>query len=328
MGSIKNSCFFFLFVLAFTSSCSAEDDDRFIDIIKDSITVENDHHFNILIIGDSFSRDAFTYVPFVMEDVCQDITLDMDILYIGGRALNYHYDYLSKDTPGFILDLYTSAYGYWTSYPKVRGGDVIRSKEWDLIILQEGSNTTRSYAKTQPHVQNLSDYIHLIQENVEIAFMLSPAKPEGSSALGEYTSDEVWYMNVTTTKQLLDNNDVDCMIPCGTSIQNARQTSLDQYGYFGHLSYDGNHLQEGLPCLIEAYTAAETLFKFFEIQKTIDSCNLIVTQAWVSSKKIPGQHGLVIEGDENDYSLCKKSALLAVDNPFTISSPSFITTSK
>ena len=321
MGSIKNSCFFFLFVLAFTSSCSAEDDDRFIDIIKDSITVENDHHFNILIIGDSFSRDAFSYVPSVMEDVFSGIFINMEILYLGGRALNYHYDYLSKDTPNFILDFYTSSSGYWISYPNVRGKDVVQSKKWDLIILQEGSNTTRSYTKTQPHVQNISEYLHMVQDSVEIAFMLSPAKPEGSSALGEFTSDEVWNMNVTTTKQLLDNDDVDYIIPCGTSIQNARQTNLDRYGKFGHLSYDGNHLQEGLPCLIEAYTAAETLFNIFKIKKTIADCNLLVTQEWVSSKKIPGQHGKVIEGTDEDYSLCKKSALLAVDNPYIISFP-------
>ena len=326
MKFFSQSLFLLFLILSFTTSCSAEDDEiyNYNEVRTDTIPIEGKRPLNILIIGDSFSRDAFSYVPSVLEDVDSSIIVDMEILYIGGRALNYHYDYLINNITNFILDKYVSETGYWKSSSVLSGIDVIRSKTWDIVILQEGSNTTRSYVKTQPHIKNLSEYIHSIQDDVKIAFMLSPAKPDGSSALGSYTSDEVWYLNVTTTRQLLENGDVDYMIPCGTSIQNARQTSLDKYGDFGHLSYDGNHLQEGLPCLIEAYTAAQTLFDIFEVDKTIDDCQLEVTQSWVIKKGIPGRHGKVIEGDKNDYNLCKKSALLAVDNPYVISTPSSV----
>lgn len=324
MRVLKQSWFLLFIILAFTTSCSAEDDDKYISGKRDSIPDDPKINLNVLVIGDSFSRDAFSYVPFVMEDVSPGINVDMEILYIGGRALNYHYDYLINKKSQFVLDQYLTEIGHWVSSSNASGEDVIRSKTWDLVILQEGSNTTRSYDKTQPHIQNLSEFIHLIQNDVTIAFMLSPAKPEGSSALGSYTSDEVWYMNVTTTKQLLDNGDVDIMIPCGTSIQNARQTSLDKYGDFGHLSFDSNHLQEGLPCLIEAYTAAQTLFDFLDIKGLIENCQLTVSQDWVIKKRIPGRHGEAIEGTKEDYVLCKKSALLAIDNPYVISTPSAV----
>jgi hypothetical protein len=328
MQCFRHSWFLLFLIIGFTSSCSAEDEEGYVikpDKNENRDTIVNNEKtvFNILIIGDSFSRDAFSYVPSVMEDVFPGINIDMEILYIGGRALNYHYDYLSNNKKQFVLDQYLSSLGHWLSSYNASGEEAIRAKEWDVVILQEGSNTTRSYEKTQPHIQNLSKYIHLIQDDVPIAFMLSPAKPEGSSALGNYTSDEVWYMNVTTTSQLLENGDVEWIIPCGTSIQNARQTSLDKYGDFGHLSYDSNHLQEGLPCLIEAYTAAQTLFNLFEVDKSIKNSKLKVTQDWVLKKRIPGRHGEVIEGNEDDYELCKKSALLAVENPFVISSPSY-----
>lgn len=321
MRALKPSWFLLFLIVAFTTSCSAEDDDKYIKGRKDSIPDDQKININILIIGDSFSRDAFSYVPFVMEDVYPGISVDMEILYIGGRALNYHYDYLINKKSQFVLDQYLTGIGHWVSSSDASGEDVIRSKSWDLVILQEGSNTTRSYEKTQPHIQNLSEFIHLIQNDIKVAFMLSPAKPEGSPALGSYTSDQVWEMNANTSRQLLNEEEVDYIIPCGTGIQNSRRTIVDRYGDFGHLSYDGDHLQEGLPCLIEAYVAAQTFFYIYGIDASIENCGIETTQKWVNSKHIPGKHGSAINGTPEDYRLCKRSALLAVDKPYEIQVP-------
>ena len=241
----------FVFLLAFIStSCSAEDptDPFYTEERAKKVTKE----YNVLVIGDSFSRDAFSYAPSVIENICPNLAINMKILYLGGKALNYHISYLNNNKY-FTLDTYDPYSGKWsTNNNSTIGEDVVNERVWDLIILQDGSGAIRSYEVTQPHVDQLTQYLRQRQPFAKIAFMLSPAKPEGSSALGSFTSDEVWGMNASTTLQLLENDDVEYIIPCGTAIQTARRTSLDQYGDFGHLSYDGNHLQEGFPCLIEA----------------------------------------------------------------------------
>lgn len=322
MKTVRYVWFLLIFSLFWGSSCSAELDWEYINpVVADSDVVSDKRELHILVIGDSFSRDAFSYAPSVINNLCPNVIIDMEILYLGGRALNYHWNYLISNTENFTIDSYTTVKGRWSSSFYQSGEKLIRSQKWDVVILQEGSVTVRNYEKTLTNVQNLKKFIQSLQEGVKFAFMMSPAKPDGTPALGSYSSEEVWRINASTANMLLEEGEVDFVIPCGTAIQNARQTMLDKYGDFGHLSYDGNHLQEGLPCLIEAYTAAQELFMFFNIDTSIEKSNLKITQEWVNAKNIPGQHGKVIEGTEDDYENCKKSSLLAVGYPYYLSNP-------
>lgn len=312
----KSGWIFLFSLVLISTSCSAEGpDDPFYNEEREQNVTKV---FNILAIGDSFSRDAFSYAPSVIENICPNLAVNMKILYIGGKALQYHISYL-ENNKFFTLDRYDPYSGKWsTDYNCIIGEDVICERTWDLVILQEGSNTIRSYEKTQSHVTQLRDYIRQRQPFAKIAFMLSPSKPDGSPALGELTSDQAWEMNTATTSTLLDNNEVDAIIPCGTAIQNARRTDIDKYGDFGHLSYDGDHLQEGLPCLIEAYVTAQFFFNLYGINASISTCSIDTSQQWVDSKHIPGKHGSAINGTPEEYLICKQCALAAIEHPFDL----------
>ena len=312
MGKGLTNILIYFSLVVILTSCSSSSDDDFYEQSKDCA-------IHVLVFGDSFSRDAFSYVPFIMEEMCPGLTIDMEILCLNGKSLHYHIDYLNKNKSDFVLDLFTSYSGRWNTMSGVSGEKVISSKVWDLVVMQESSIAIRDYAQTQSRIDSLSNYIKEKQPNVKLSFMLPPAKPDSSPALGNYTSDEVWEINKKNSYKLLVQNRVNYVIPCGTGIQNARYTSLDDIGDFGHLSYDGNHLQEGLPCLIEAYTATQLLFDMLSIDASIMNSNLRITQQWVYNKNIPGQHGSVITGTTYDYELCKRCALLAVENPYQIS---------
>lgn len=320
-------CLGLVFLFAFLASCTAEE--NLDDFLKNeersqinAVRIEQGHEksdYHILVIGNSLSRDAFSYVPAIMNDVCNDKTFKVDILYRGNKALSDHWNSISNSVADYTLDSYDTDNSKWQLHTNVLARNIITSQYWDLVVLQEGSGRARSYDLTQPSVHHIAGYIREIQPNVNVAFMINPPHADGYSDLGEYTSEEVWMQYVQTARQLLDNNEIDYIIPCGTGIQNARKTYLDSLGVFGHLSYDGRHLQEGIPCLIDAYTASQSLFNFFNINSSIESCNLIITQQWVNNSKIPGQHGKVIEGTDEDYSISKKCAINAIESPFSLS---------
>ena len=270
---------------------------------------------SVLIIGNSYSRDAFSYVPYIIESSLPSVSVELDILQIGGVSLDTHLGGLLDGSPIFILDKYTSGKPYWTSKGDISANAVMGKQDWDMIILQEGGIVARSYDVTRSNVSGVVGYCKLFYPKVPVYYMLNPTHPVGSDMLGEYDSDEELTVFAGVAEQLVSDGLVDNIIPCGTAIQLARRTYLDNLGDFGHLSYDGRHLQEGLPCMIEAFTAAQYIMDVLRLEGSIEDCQLKVNQSWVSSSYIPGQHGSVIDGSDDDYALCKRCALNAIASP-------------
>ncbi len=273
---------------------------------------------SVLVIGNSYSRDAFSYVPSVIEELCPDLYLDFKMLYMGGVTLNTHLTYIKDNNPLLYLDEYDSYEKVWRTWEYVSGLDVISSYSWDLIIFQEGGNKGRHFSDFKETINSLLGCCQNFQCWAKYAFMLNPTHPLGNSSLGDMGSDNEWILNVEAAKSVLNETDVEFIIPCGTAIQNARRTYMDSYGAYGHLSYDGNHLQEGIPCLIEAYAAAQKILDVFGYEVSIGDCEIQVTQNWVKEKNIPGQHGGVVKGSKQDYDLAKRCAVEAVKNPYSL----------
>ena len=255
-------------------------------------------------------------MPFIIENLCPDVELSVHILYIGGVALNTHRQYMEKHLPFFTLDSYTSSKAKWKCQKKVSADSVIPLCQWDCVILQDGSIAARRYETIVDNIVPIKNYIELLQQNVPFAFMINPSHPNGSSTLGNFTSEEEFIMYATASKELQEGRIVDYVIPCGTAIQNAKNTYLDKLGNFGNLSYEGKHLQEGIPCWIEAYTAAKFLIDQYRLSEKSDQVHMKVTQKWVIDKNIPGRHGVVIDGRDTDYRLSMLCALKAINNPF------------
>ena len=278
----------------------------------------NTSDFKVLIIGNSYSRDAFSYVPPILESLSPDMQIEFEILYIGGAALDKHYNNLINNQASFILDTYRSEFSKWISTSNYAVTADLITLNWDLIILQEGGKTALSYEKTKIDIQNIINYIKSYNHDVKFGYMINPTHPVGSENLGSYESDEEFVIISDTARKLKEDGVVNYIIPCGTAIQNARKTYLDNYGDFGHLSYEGRHLQEGVPCWIEAFTAAKVLISQFGLHEIYNPEPARITQKWVKEKKIPGQHGKVIEGRESDYRLAEICALKAISSFYTI----------
>lgn len=325
---MHKSLFILTLLLSIVLSCTADDDfeaTQRTNCAADTVAVAPDKknlaetgEYHILVIGNSFSRDAFSYVPALMQNICPNIHVDVDILYRGGVHLNSHWASICDGLKDLTVDYYSTDNGYWTTFYNQSGSELIASCQWDLVVLQEGNIWCREYAKTKPDIDNLTNYIRSVQPSERFAFLFVPAQPNGNTSLGDYTSDEAWALFVQTAQTLMLNGDVDYVIPCGTAIQNARHTQLNMLGNFGQLTYEGTHLQEGIPCLIDAYAATQSLFNIFGIDASIADSDLEVTSAWASTQNIPGAHGRVITGCAEAYRISKECALQAIAHPYEL----------
>jgi len=280
-----------------------------------SYTELHKREMNILIIGNSFSRDAFSYSPILTELSCRGIQINMSILQIGGVDLDTHYRGIINDDDVFILDQYTTQRGKWISTKNVRASSILDSFKWDLVILQDGASSSRDYTSVRQNIINVKTGLGKSSSAAEYAFMIIPPFIEGSASLKGLSPNKDFLDLYECANRLLNEKFVDYLIPCGTAIQHARNTYLDSLGDYGHLSYDGRHLQEGIPCLIEGYVAAQFFIDFAGNEGSIEDNELIITSSWVKDKRIPGQHGDVITGTKADYDLCKECALLAIQYP-------------
>ena len=217
---------------------------------EQSYTELHKREMNILILGNSFSRDAFSYSPILAEFSCRGIQINMSILQIGGVNLDTHYSGIINDDDVFILDQYTTQRGKWISTKNVRASSVLDSFKWDLVILQDGASTSRDYTSVRQNIINVKLGLGKSCSAAEYAFMIIPPFIEGSASLKGLSPNKDFLDLYECANRLLNEKFVDYLIPCGTAIQPARNTYLDSLGDYGHLSYDGRHLQEGIPCLI------------------------------------------------------------------------------
>lgn len=98
--------------------------------------------------------------------------------------------------------------------------------------------------------------------------------------------------------------------------KSALSTSLDDLGEMDHLSYDGTHTQEGLPCLLQTYVAACWLFDRLGMGRSVYGCPLRITEAILDTINVPGANpspytGYVITGTDAENLLAQGVAIKA-----------------
>jgi len=276
---------------------------------------------SILCIGNSYTQDALSYVPFVLERVFDRLEIHLYILYKGSCYLENHWNNIESSIPAYNLYLFLSENGVWKSSGKKSVQDIMACEMWDLIVLQQESSRSISFGTYQPYLNNIINWLKDQQSHFRTAWLLTPAHADGYGQSKSRTSEQMWELVAANSKKLLDDGIVDYVAPCGTAVQMARRTSLDALGTYGHLSYDGLHLQEGLPCLLEAYAFSKFLLDQIGIESDINRYDLEVTQEWVNAKKIPGPHGPVITYDAVQHDLIRECAAWAVSSPFVLPEP-------
>ena len=281
----------------------------------------------VLSIGNSFSLDALSYVPFIMNSVAPQIYLKLDIMYIGGGSLNEFYNALDsttwapvdEGTPTNFIHYWSHGAKPWDARRDVPMTSVIDSHPWDVIVLQQQSNASRDYSTYQPYLSQIIDWLdEKVTWEHQYAWLITPSYPDNLPRLAPDTSSVQMFERILECVRNVQNDTgIELLLPCGTAIQNARTTPLDSLGDFGHL-FDYLHLQDGIPCLIEAYAATAALLARYGLSDRVWTDTTWINQQWLHFNNIQEINGLPVGMSEENRAIAKQCAIKALENPLSI----------
>lgn len=289
------------------------------DVYAQNLSAQRE--IRVLSIGNSYSRDAFSYVPFIMHGIAPDVKLTFGIMYFPGMSLKGHLDRITDEASVYEYDKFMPQSGAWKTVKKVTAESIVKDEPWDIVILQQASTDSKNFATYQPYLDGIINWLYgELAHPVRLGWLLTPAYPTGYSLLNDYgiTSDGMFNMISGCAKRVVDSTPVDFVIPCGTAVQNARCTPLDSVGNFRHLSFEGRHLQEGLGCQVEAYVAVLSVLSMTSPYMSIFGDRTRVTSDWVVGKNIPGPDGKPVGSTDANCAIAQKCAVMAFKHPFEI----------
>ena len=195
----------------------------------------------ILLVGNSFSVDTMEHTANIASNLgIKDI--NFCTLYVGGCSIDMHYKHAVADMP--IYKLYTNIGDGWSCEEEFTISNAVILDDWDWIVIQHGTYGTSRYTSPECY-DNLTPLIRYIKErapkNTKIAFNLTWIGEPTSNhhEIVSYNGDVATMRQKlieVTKKMVLENPQIDLLIPTGTAIENARTSQI------GLLTRDGYHL--------------------------------------------------------------------------------------
>lgn len=284
---------------------------------------------NICVIGNSFTLDSFQYVPAIARDL--GVSINIVQIYKGGSAtwqISTYKDILVDNTASFNIYQYDHNSTSWSVIKNNNSGKFSDVKalynHFDFVIINQYSVANVSEVDTVEPSQLLVTW--LVQDPVfkgaKFGFFASPVYANGYenlTTLGFNNSQEMWMAQTEVNKKAILSA-FDFFIPANTAIENARtNASIDALGTFGHLSYDGQHLQEGLPCFISAVTSLYVLLEQILGYKVSTGTAINPDSTFLSTENIQGIHGACVGISNMNKSLAYHCVKAAIEQPYQIS---------
>lgn len=290
----------------------------------------------MLCIGNSYTQDNMSYVPFLMQRLCPDIELTMGISHYSGAKIDDYIGFFENNTRVLMyskIGPYDTAWTTWgTNTTTVSDNqktikEILADEAWDIVTIQQGSGYMASWSTFSNLNEWIDDIMTYLRSQGLRKVRLGWLMPQMRKPL-EYTSQNYTYANmIDCVQQVVATSPVSFVIPCGTAIENARHTSLDSLGSYaseapdskGHLCYDNQgHLQEGLPCLCGAYAAVIKLMELAGEPYGILAENTWPNDDWRSGKNIPIPHGSAVGMNATSLYMAQKCAVAANKKPYEV----------
>ena len=290
--------------------------------------------FKVLCFGNSFTEDSMGYVPSVIRNITPNLDLSIAIAYIGGSPLAQHLaNFLGEpqQVEGNTYNpmnytIHKSVNGSaWSTIPGQSIDAILESEEWDIITFQQSGSTAPSdwniYYK--PFIFKLQkalfNKLTKSKKKTRLGWILTQGAYFGS----DETALSKWQGTAENAKKIMKQTGFDVLFPFGTGVQNLRSTSLKVLGDGSahNLCADNGHLQEGIGCLVAAYTNALVIAQLAGYNVGIVGETTRPDKSFLEQIKMPGQNlgtsGVIGITDKNCY-LAQMSAIAAIKSPYEV----------
>ena len=217
----------------------------------------------ILAVGNSFSDDATTWLPDLLEGAGIHNVI-VARLFIGGCNLERHCRECENRTPNYKY--YKSTGNEWVTVSKQATIlDGIEDEPWDIITMQQSSPLCGVPDSYDPWTERLAGIIrkHCSNPDVVLVWHQTWAYSRSSThrAYPTYGNNQMIMYNkiLECTDNLCGRFDFATVIPSGTAVQNARWSHVIFDGK--DLTRDGYHLNKGYTRYLAACTWFEALIR-------------------------------------------------------------------
>ncbi|MBR6282800.1 MAG: DUF4886 domain-containing protein [Muribaculaceae bacterium] len=270
----------------------------------------------ILSVGNSFSLDAFLYVPYLMIEAAPEVDITIGILMQSGGALQTQHFKLTNDVQYFYFK-WTRSKGYWEESTRI-GREVLAEEPWDVVVLQQLSQLSTNYNTYTAPLDGVLAWLRNQGYQGKLGWLLTQSYANGYYPLADgsvttssgqplRTSDEMAAAVAQCAKRVMEDYDFDLLLPCGTAVQRARHTTLNSEGDFGGLTADGFHMQEGIGRYIEACAVTYALLT---PEARLGDIN--VRNSW----NCPYPHSSITGMSPTNQALARQCAQDAAINPY------------
>lgn len=261
----------------------------------------------VLAIGNSYTQDNTFYIKTILE--AAGVPEDNYCVYVAiaaGASLAYWEQRYQLDAIDSLWRV-----GGALNIPVAKGTlhDLLH-QEWDVIIMQQYSGDAPDYNTYQPYLTTLATAARQLCTNKDmlLAWNLVHSYAAGFSKKSN-DSELRWLRNALAASEVMERDGFDILIPSGTAIQNARNTTLNTSH---ELTRDGTHLAYGVGCYIAACTWVETLFS------PVFSLDIVGNNSTIEQQ--PQEKPTFPDGwkpvTEQSRELCQRCASYACLNPY------------
>lgn len=167
----------------------------------------------ILCIGNSFSRDAATYLHGIARHGGEKINIVN--LYIGGCSLETHYNNMLTGAKAYELQVNGALTGFSVSLQ-----EALTNRMWDYVSLQQASHFSIKYETYQPYLYALDEYVKRLAPNARRIIHETWAYENGSerlcSELGYKTHADMFRDIKSSYEKAAESINADLIIHSGT----------------------------------------------------------------------------------------------------------------
>ena len=284
-----------------------------------SVTATGEKEIKILCIGNSATADTLSYMPFILEEIAPEIKLTLVMAFYPSATIDMHISAFDNDTTVYYKCIHTPSETAWT-HPWGRGADstlkeILRSENWDFITFQQSTLNQpnwSTYGNLNTLIDKVVGYVNNRHKHpVKLGWLMVQVRPEDVARFPAAAKN---------AQRVLQTTPIDFVIPLGTALQNARNTSLQSLGDSGNLQCsDGAHLQEGIPCIIGGYTGAIKILEMCGLgYKSVFGSSIVPTDQWLSDKNMPHANGSSVGATTSNCYLAQKCAIEAIKNPYRL----------